>query len=90
MPGSSTQAAHNAMMATNDSISMPPYPTKRACDSRSIIFGVVPDEISAWKPDTAPHAMVMNRNGNSGPENTGPVPSAKRVTACIFSSGWTM
>ncbi len=34
------------MMATNDSISMPPYPTKRACDSRSIIFGVVPDEIS--------------------------------------------
>ena len=29
-------------------------------DLRSIIFGVVPDEISAWKPEIAPHAMVMN------------------------------
>ena len=26
--------------------------------------GVVPEEISAWKPDTAPQAMVINRNGN--------------------------
>ena len=47
--------------------------------SFSIIFGVVPEEISAWKPDTAPHAMVMNRNGNRLPDNTGPVPSMKRV-----------
>jgi hypothetical protein len=53
---------------------MPPLPTKRAWLPRSIIFGVVPDEISEWKPDTAPHAMMMNRNGNSGPENTGPAP----------------
>ena len=51
------------------------------------IFGVVPLLIRAWKPEIAPHAMVMNRNGNSWPENTGPVPSMKRVTAGIFRSG---
>jgi len=64
-------------------------PISRIDDSRSIIFGVVPDEISAWKPDTAPHAIVMNRNGNSAPENTGPLPSTKRVTAGIASGGAT-
>ncbi len=37
---------------------------------------MVPEEISEWKPDSAPHAMVMNRNGNSDPANTGPVPLA--------------
>ncbi len=37
----------------------------------STIFGVVPEEMSEWKPDTAPQAMVMNRNGNRLPENTG-------------------
>ena len=60
------------MIATNDSVSIPPKPISRMCDSRSTIFGVVPDEMSEWNPDTAPHAIVMNRNGNSGPENTGP------------------
>ena len=35
---------------------------------------MVPDEISAWKPDSAPQAIVMNRNGNSEPAKTGPVP----------------
>lgn len=35
---------------------------------------MVPDEISEWKPDSAPQAMVMNRNGNSEPANTGPEP----------------
>ena len=29
----------------------------------------------------------MNRNGNSGQAQTGPVPSMKRVTAGILSSG---
>ena len=29
---------------------------------------------SEWNPDSAPHAMVMNRNGNSEPANTGPSP----------------
>ena len=47
------------------------------CCSFSIIFGVVPEAISAWKPDTAPQAMVMNRNGNRLPAQTGPVPSMK-------------
>ena len=35
----------------------------RASRSLSSIFGVVLLLISAWKPDTAPQAMVMNRNG---------------------------
>ncbi len=54
-------------------------------------FGVVPDAISAWKPDTAPHAMVMNRNGNMPPFHTGPSPlAANCVSAGIFSSGITI
>ena len=68
---------------------MPPKPIRRMWDSFSTIFGVVPEEISAWKPETAPHAMVMNRNGNSLPENTGPVPSRKRVVAGIARFGAT-
>ncbi|MNR44547.1 hypothetical protein D3C85_1633040 [compost metagenome] len=55
--------------------------------SLSSSFGVVPEEISAWKPDTAPQAMVMNRNGNRPPFHTGPVPSMNWVRAGIFSSG---
>jgi hypothetical protein len=55
--------------------------------SLSIIFGVVPELISAWKPDTAPQAMVMNRNGKSEPLNTGPVPSTNRVVAGMCMSG---
>ena len=89
MPGSSTQAAVSAMIATKDSVSIPPKPISRMCDSRSTIFGVVPDEMSEWNPDTAPQAIVMNRNGNSGPENTGPEPSMKRVVAGIASGGAT-
>ena len=68
---------------------MPPKPIRRMCDSFSIIFGVVPDEISEWNPETAPQAMVMNRNGNSLPEKTGPVPSRNRVVAGIASFGAT-
>ena len=62
---------------------------KRSWLSFSIILGVVPDAISEWKPDTAPQAMVMNRNGNRLPAHTGPVPSMNLVTAGIFNSGWT-
>ena len=29
-------------------------------------LGVVPDEISAWNPDTPPQAMVMKRTGTPG------------------------
>ena len=36
---------------------------KRALRSLSSSFGVVPDAISEWKPDTAPHAIVMNSIG---------------------------
>ena len=41
------------------------------------------------KPDTEPQAMVMNRNGNSEPENTGPLPSMNRVVAGIARGGAT-
>jgi hypothetical protein len=51
---------------------------------------VVPEAISAWKPDTAPQAMVMNRNGNMLPFHTGPVPSANWVSAGMRSSGITI
>jgi hypothetical protein len=40
---------------------------------------VVPEEISAWKPETEPQAMVMKRNGKSAPAKTGPEPSMKRL-----------
>ncbi|MCY1362948.1 hypothetical protein D9M69_496900 [compost metagenome] len=48
---------------------------------------MVPELISAWKPDTAPQAMVMKRKGNRVPFHTGPVPSTNWVSAGIFSSG---
>ena len=51
-------------------------------------FGVVPLETNAWKPDTAPQAMVMNTNGKTLPEKMGPVPSTNFVIAGIFSSGY--
>ena len=60
------------------------------CASLASSFGVVPEEINAWKPETAPQAMVMNRNGNMLPFHTGPVPSANWVSAGIFSSGITI
>ncbi len=42
------------------------------CDSLSIIFGVVPEETSAWNPEIAPHMMQMNTNGKMLPGNVGP------------------
>ncbi|CSP64142.1 Uncharacterised protein [Shigella sonnei] len=48
---------------------------------------MVPEEISAWKPDTAPQAMVINRNGNRLPVHTGPVPSTNLVSAGMVSVG---
>ncbi len=76
-----------AMMATMDSASMAPYPTMRASVSRRISLGVVPLEISAWKPLMAPQAIVMNANGNTFPANTGPEPSIKRVSGGMCSVG---
>ena len=49
----------------------------------------MPLETSAWKPDTAPQAMVMKAKGNSLPAKTGPVPSTNWVTAGILSGGST-
>ena len=66
---------------------------KRTWVSFSIIFGVVPEAIRLWKPESAPHAIVMNTNGNSAPANTGPSPQeANFVTAsfCITGSVTTM
>ena len=37
----------------------------RASVSRSSSLGVVPDAMSAWKPEIAPHAIVMNANGKT-------------------------
>src|ERR1035438_9307152 len=80
-PGCKTHAAIIAMMATKLSSSMDPYPTGQACDSLPIIFGVVPEEISEWNPEMAPHAMVMKQNGKILPAKIGPVPSVNRVNA---------
>src|SRR6266436_10444062 len=74
-----------AMTPTNDSMTMPPYPIIRASVSRVIILGVVPDATSEWKPEMAPHAIVMNANGNSLPAKTGPSPAvANGVSAGIL------
>ncbi len=51
----------------------------QACHSWAIILGVVPLEISAWKPLMAPQAMVMKQNGKILPAKMGPVPSMNRV-----------
>jgi hypothetical protein len=48
---------------------------KRASRSLASSFGVVPDEIKAWKPEIAPQAIVMKTNGNTLPPKIGPVPS---------------
>ena len=52
----------------------------RACDSRWIILGEVPEAMRAWKPEMAPQAMVMKQNGKIFPANTGPLPSMKLVS----------
>src|SRR5256712_11164976 len=84
------QAAIIAITPTNDSMSIAPYPMTRASLSRAIILGVVPEATSEWNPETAPHAIVMNANGNSFPANTGPSPSdANGVSAGIRSGGRT-
>src|SRR5512140_993059 len=57
--------------------------------SLSTIFGVVPDEISEWKPEIAPQAMVMNTNGKSGPGMMGPPPDTYCVIAGICIVGFT-
>src|SRR5256885_13615765 len=60
----------------------------RISDSRSTVFDVVPDDTSAWKPEIAPHAMVMKTNGNSGPGITGPPPEMYCESAGASSLGF--
>ena len=48
---------------------------------------MVPEEISEWNPEMAPHAMVMKAKGKTLPAKIGPVPSTKRVTAGRCTSG---
>ena len=62
----------------------------RAWDSRWIIFGEVPEEMRAWKPEMAPQAMVMKQKGKIFPANTGPLPSMKLVSGGMWISGRTM
>src|SRR5438876_1173076 len=83
-PGASAQAATIAITPTNDSMSIDPYPTSRAWPSFISILGVVPEEMSEWKPLTAPQAMVMKQKGKIFPAKTGPEPSTKRVWAGIW------
>ncbi len=59
--------------------------------SFSIALGVNPEETAPWKPDKAPHAMVMNRNGNRLPENVGPLErDASVVSAGTCTCGFAM
>jgi len=70
-------AAISAIIETKPSTSIAPKPIIRMSFSELIILGVVPEDINAWKPDIAPHAMVMNIKGKSFPGITGPPPSIK-------------
>jgi len=54
---------------------------------------VVPEAISAWKPESAPQAIVMKTNGNSLPAKTGPVPgsaNSERAGACSVGAAMIM
>jgi hypothetical protein len=59
-------------------------------DSLFIIFGVVPELISEWKPEIAPQAIVRHTYGHTGPGMTGPLPCTNWVVAGITSLGCTM
>jgi hypothetical protein len=52
-----------------------------------IIFGVVPEAIRAWKPDSAPHMITMLTNGHTAPETTGPPPERNGVVGGMTSFG---
>src|SRR5437870_13676712 len=40
-----------------------------------------------WKPETAPHAIVIHTKGKTGPANTRPLPSMNFVIAGICNVG---
>ena len=62
-------------------------PQRRMSFSLASSFGVVPEEISAWNPLTAPQAIVMQTKGNTGPGTTNPLPSMNCVTAGMWIPG---
>ncbi len=80
------EAAISAITPTKLSTNIAPYPTI-ACDSRSIILGVVPEATSEWNPEIAPQAIVMKTKGKSGPGMIGPPPAMKPVTRGISIVG---
>ena len=47
-------------------------------------FEVVPDATRPWKPEIAPQAMVMNRNGTIGG-----APGGHSRTAGAWITGWS-
>ena len=57
------------------------------CDSLDTILGVVPVPMSAWKPETAPHMMVMQTKGQTGPLTMGPPPQTNAVVIGIWMRG---
>src|SRR3954469_6988410 len=57
--------------------------------SLSTIFGVVPVEMSEWKPEIAPQAIVMNTNGYHGPGMIGRPPCMNWEDAGACSVGLT-
>ena len=76
-------------MLTNPSTSIAPYPIGLISISLLIIFGVVPEPISVWNPDIAPHAMVIITYGQTGPGMIGPPPWMNFVVAGMMRLGWT-
>ena len=51
------------------------------------IFGVVPEAIKAWNPDSAPHMITMHTKGQTEPGTTGPPPDMKGVVAGMCNGG---
>ena len=77
-PRMGAQAAISAIKPTN-----PRAPSLRwrwkGCRARgSIIFGVVPEAMSEWNPEIAPHAILMKTKGKSGPETLGAAMDERR------------
>ena len=60
----SAPTAISAVMAKRLSSSIAPKETGSMFFSFLICLLAVPEDTSAWKPDTAPQAMVTNRVGN--------------------------
>ncbi|MMZ69535.1 hypothetical protein D1872_323900 [compost metagenome] len=55
-----------ARLDTAPSVSIPPYPIRRASSSFESCLLVVPDPTTLWKPLRAPHAMISGIEGRNG------------------------